>query len=683
MDLRTMSPAVQIPCASSNTRGTKLLHGAVAIILLCIAQVQATSVEGTTIAVTSLGDALNGDVSSVEALLSEPGFDAVITLREAILATNNTSGLNLIEFQVGGMIEVLIPLPPLNDESGGAEIDGGGIIVLDGHRLEGWQHVDPLESLDVLQHGLVITSSRNTIANLTIIRFPGDGVRLEGSSCHENTVKGCRIGTDGHEDLGNFLHGVHIIDGASQNVIGGRTQTAQNILSGNMTGVAIEQEASHNCVIGNCIGVDVSGQFALPNYHFWINAPEFVDISSFGVLLGSGASSNVIGGGLTEGNLISANHAEAIRIHGEATRANQVSGNRFVEDTRPGVPIEAWLRMAGVSILDSPKNIVGGIAPNHGNVFDGYQNKWGTAIDIAHEKSIANIVQGNEFLAAADPSPIADGQTAIRVHHGASGNLIGGTMPGAANVIFGRNGHAIETWPFNPVRGNLISGNGSYPYHIQNGWYPQFPRPEITDASPIRGIAPPCSSVDVFADPDEEGQVYLGAVEADACGIFVLDADLIAYSGWNITATATSRKGNTSMYSAPFPVSRTADGISLDPSPAEDDCACTGEAHSADNNGDWRVDLPELLLLVQLFHAERFRCMETGPDYYVTTPGVSWNPQPDGSFGIIMCTPHDADYRPRDWRIELVELMRVIQFYNSPSYTVCAGSEDGFCPNVR
>jgi len=45
-----------------------------------------------------------------------------------------------------------------------------------------------------------------------------------------------------------------------------------------------------------------------------------------------------------------------------------------------------------------------------------------------------------------------------------------------------------------------------------------------------------------------------------------------------------------------------------------------------------------------------------------------------------LCTPHDSDYKPQDWRITLSELLRVIQLYNSPGYHPDPDTEDGFAP---
>ena len=53
----------------------------------------------STITVTTTTDNSNdGDTSSISALLAHPGTDRKISLREAILAANNTGGSNTIQF---------------------------------------------------------------------------------------------------------------------------------------------------------------------------------------------------------------------------------------------------------------------------------------------------------------------------------------------------------------------------------------------------------------------------------------------------------------------------------------------------------------------------------------------------------------------------------------------------------
>jgi hypothetical protein len=49
-------------------------------------------------------------------------------------------------------------------------------------------------------------------------------------------------------------------------------------------------------------------------------------------------------------------------------------------------------------------------------------------------------------------------------------------------------------------------------------------------------------------------------------------------------------------------------------------------------------------------------------------------------FGDQNCEPHDSDYNPQDWKINLPELLRLVQLFTAGSYEECiGGSEDGYC----
>ncbi|HPO12691.1 MAG TPA: hypothetical protein PLI09_04540 [Candidatus Hydrogenedentes bacterium] len=91
-------------------------------------------------------------------------------------------------------------------------------------------------------------------------------------------------------------------------------------------------------------------------------------------------------------------------------------------------------------------------------------------------------------------------------------------------------------------------------------------------------------------------------------------------------------------------------------------------AHTADQDGDGRIGLSELLRVIQFFNSDGYHCDAAGEDGFAPGPGDT------------SCTAHDSDYNAQDWHINLSELLRIIQFYNSPGYAPCTGSEDGFCP---
>ena len=98
--------------------------------------------------------------------------------------------------------------------------------------------------------------------------------------------------------------------------------------------------------------------------------------------------------------------------------------------------------------------------------------------------------------------------------------------------------------------------------------------------------------------------------------------------------------------------------------------AFAGPIHAADCNGDRNIDISELLRVIQFFNSFGYSCDPAGEDGYAP-----------GSGGDHACAPHDSDYDAQDWDISLSELLRLIQFYNSPGYFRAEGGEDSFAPD--
>lgn len=95
--------------------------------------------------------------------------------------------------------------------------------------------------------------------------------------------------------------------------------------------------------------------------------------------------------------------------------------------------------------------------------------------------------------------------------------------------------------------------------------------------------------------------------------------------------------------------------------------------HSADYNKNWRIELQELLRVIQFFNSFGYHCQPGTEDGYA--PGT----------GATNCKPHDSDfYQGVSWSIELQELLRLIQFFNfTGSYYHCdPNTEDGFAPGA-
>ncbi len=97
---------------------------------------------------------------------------------------------------------------------------------------------------------------------------------------------------------------------------------------------------------------------------------------------------------------------------------------------------------------------------------------------------------------------------------------------------------------------------------------------------------------------------------------------------------------------------------------------------TSDQNNDFVISLSELLRVIQFYNSLAYHCADNPGDTedgYV--PGIGANQS---------CSPYDTDYNPQNWVINLSELLRVIQFYNSLGYRYCPldGTEDGFCPGL-
>ncbi|MBI1321238.1 MAG: hypothetical protein GC168_20115 [Candidatus Hydrogenedens sp.] len=97
---------------------------------------------------------------------------------------------------------------------------------------------------------------------------------------------------------------------------------------------------------------------------------------------------------------------------------------------------------------------------------------------------------------------------------------------------------------------------------------------------------------------------------------------------------------------------------------------------TADRNGDYAINLSEVLRVVQFFNAGGLHCPATEQ---ATEDGFF-----PGAGADHTCDPHDSDYSPQDWMVSINELLRTIQYFNAQGYYYCPvqETEDGFCPGV-
>ncbi len=100
--------------------------------------------------------------------------------------------------------------------------------------------------------------------------------------------------------------------------------------------------------------------------------------------------------------------------------------------------------------------------------------------------------------------------------------------------------------------------------------------------------------------------------------------------------------------------------------------AVTRAYHSADTNFDDHINLSELLRIIQFFNSGEYSCV--APESPATEDG--YRPGP----GDQSCDQHDSDYQDPPWKITLSELLRLIQMYNARAYGFDPTTEDGYRP---
>lgn len=251
------------------------------------------------------------------------------------------------------------------------------------------------------------------------------GIRLS-STANQNRIEGCNIGRDDQGvAFGNASYGIVITGNPEDNIVGGTDAAKSNTIVGNVDGgVLIEGNAERNRIIGNGIGTstDIVNKGSYSNLH--------------GVVIND-ASNNFIGGSEPgEGNVISGNDGIGVFIHSGAAN-NQVQGNLIGLFAAGMVPFGNTT--AGISILDSPANLIGGTEPGARNVISA--NGDGIFI-MGGTQSGNNRIQGNYI--GTDATGLLDrGNINNGVFASVADLILGGTESGARNVIAGNNQNGV------------------------------------------------------------------------------------------------------------------------------------------------------------------------------------------------------------------------------------------------
>ena len=265
---------------------------------------------------------------------SEPGTGNVISgnVTNGVMLTGSGATENqILGNQIGLSLDGRSELP--NGERGVALLSGANNNLIGGSTPE---------------EGNVISGNAN------------DGILLDGNGTEDNLIVNCYIGSDpeGLEPMANTGSGIHIRNGAQNNLIGGTEEGEWNLISGNQGhGVRIQGDGTTGTLIRNAlIGADVQGEPNLGNF----GSGVFVsDGASDHQILGlGGAMQSIIAGNALYGVHVSGAESNGVTISENSIHANFYSGIFLAEDANDA--IEAPV------IMDT--NPVNGMAPSGSQV---------------------------------------------------------------------------------------------------------------------------------------------------------------------------------------------------------------------------------------------------------------------------------------------------------------------------
>jgi parallel beta-helix repeat protein len=515
-------------------------------VFLALNRPGAEAVNGATYIVDSTGD---GDDFITDGVCDDGSGKC--TLRAAMQEVNASAGADTIIFDTAvfppppsspATITLSKNLTPLS--TGDDTVDGSSAGVI----------VDGVWAWDCL----IVISSNNTIKGLNITSCPvgvwiGNGAQnntIGGGSAGEGNVisgnsRGVMIegaGTNGNVVKGNYIvgtgdHGVFITLGAQGNTVGGSSAGEGNVVSGYAdSGVAILGAGTNgNVVKGNYVGINADGTPAIPN--------------NVGVAISDGAQGNTIGGATAgEGNVISGNVEDGVRISDSGTNGNSVIGNRISNNAR-------GIRISG----GAQSNIIQGNVISGSTKLDGV-SIWGSGTN-------GNEVKGNWIGTSDTGVPEPNKVRGVGIGDGAQGNVVGGTDPDEGNTIAFNTEAGVfvqEGALYNTIRGNSIHSNGDKGIELASGGNAGLAPPTITGFGSVMGTACANCEVDIYSDDEDEGRVYEGSTTADGDGNWSFPD---SPQGPNVTATATDGGGNTSEFSAPMAVPEPTPSPSPTPSP--------------------------------------------------------------------------------------------------------------------
>lgn len=355
--------------------------------------------------------------------------------------------------------------------------------------------------------------------------------------------------------------------------------TVRGLVINRVPGDGILLIGGGSIIAGNFIGTDASGTVAQAN-------------NGRGVKI-EGSSNNRIGGTTTaDRNVISGNFTAGVEIFrdefagGPIPSGNVILGN-FIGADATGTT-NVFNGGNGINLLGASDTVVGGTAPGAGNLIRGIFQ--GILLGNSR-RTTGTRIEGNQIL---------HNSFGLSFAGLAQNNLVGGTAPGAGNVIAFQTSQGIAIGGFgvtnNAIRGNSIHSNGQQGGQLGidlafdgvtlndagdadtgDNWRQNFPvlntatgtATAVTVNGTLNSLPDRNYFLDFFSSSRRhvtgygEGEKYLGSttVLTDGSGNVSFTANLAAtLLGRHVTATATDDTGNSSEFGLAITAVSTAPG---------------------------------------------------------------------------------------------------------------------------
>lgn len=267
------------------------------------------------------------------------------------------------------------------------------------------------------------------------------GVALDDTS-NAVSIRGNRIGasSDGTAAVPNGETGI-LLNG-NNHLIGGSTVGARNQISGNAGNGITSSGGGATSIQGNYIGTDRLGAAALPNTAYGVRV-----VQTSGMSIGASNAG--------AGNLISGN-GRGLSIEALANNVT-VSGNIVGLNANATASLPNGSGADAISIT-GPNTTIGGTVAGAGNVIAGNAS---TAISVRLASASNARIQGNWIGTNQALAANLGNQVIGILIDRADGVLIGGTVPGAGNVVANNGfiGIFAENGTRNSILGNAVFGN--------------------------------------------------------------------------------------------------------------------------------------------------------------------------------------------------------------------------------